>query len=291
MKRPRRPLLILLWFFIVLMIIAVVLFLMHKDRPFSDWTTDYWAFIISIFSAVFSGLNVLAFYHLTIAIEAQNSEREEKALRIEGLKYKLEQQQLVFDKVNAIRQAFASGERISKLTDAKDMASLDRIILTMNEEADMLQILKSCSTLFPSIRMNSVDAVSELYTEFKKKSEQELYRYLTSEKTEEDDTNSVEEYALSMAKLLMQNTNRMNAHLTLLIAQMRYDMQVALAQSIDQQAPEMPNWITEQALIYAIENKAQMMDSTRGAIKATPMFSPYRWDMTFFFEDEDENDD
>ena len=47
-----------------------------------------------------------------------------------------------------------------------------------------------------------------------------------------------------------------------------------------------PIW-QEQALIYDIENKEQMMDSTRGTIKTRPILSPYRWAITYFIEDEE----
>lgn len=283
MKTYRLPLLLLLWFFIVLMGIGVVLFLMHKDKPFTDWTTDYWAFIISIFSALFSGLNVLAFYHLTIAVESKNSEREEKSLRIDGLKYQLEQQHMLFDSIYAIHQIFSTEKRISKLAEISDYSALEQELFTIQNEYEMLRVLKSCDTLFPSVNADCVTKLMNIYAEFQKKNEQEQYNILATDDNVEDLT---KEYCSSLSKYWKQNISKINANMSLLIAQMRYDMQVALAQSIGQQPPEKPDWTVEWGLIYVIENREKMMDATRGIIKELPTTATvYSWDISYFMQE------
>lgn len=286
--RRRRPILFLLWFAISIMACGVILFMMHKEGPFSDWTIDYWALIISIFSALFSGLNVLAFYHLTIAVEQQNDERQEKALRIDGLKYQLERQQSIFDKIDQIRWAYVSSERSTKWKEIKELKELDRLVNVVKSEQGMLQILYNCNALFPSVSKDSVQSILKIYEEGEKKWIKEMTGLIFSGSGVADDT-VIEQRCAALSDFWDNNNIVLNAHFTLIVAQMQYDMQVSLAESLGQETPQKPEWKNEQGVITALNQLPIALNQSREK-KAIPEIQLIRWDFTYLDHKEKTNE-
>lgn len=156
-NKSRNLTMVALWLLIIVMIAGVILFFVHNNPNSERWSIGYWAFIISIFSAVFSGLNVLVFYQLTMAVENQNDKRQQENAYYEGLKYKLEQQKKMQEKVEDMFQRYLSfsfsGEECTTMQDAS------KIETQCNQDIMTLRLLLQSSELFPSVSSDDVTDV------------------------------------------------------------------------------------------------------------------------------------
>ncbi len=156
-NKSRNLTMVALWLLIIVMIVGVILFFVHNNPNSERWSIGYWAFIISIFSAVFSGLNVLVFYQLTMAVENQNDKRQQENAYYEGLKYKLEQQKRMQEKVEDMFRRYISfsfsGEECTTIQDAS------KVETQCNQDIMTLRLLLQSSELFPSVSPDDVTDV------------------------------------------------------------------------------------------------------------------------------------
>jgi len=281
-RKNKSLLIIFAWGAMFMMIAAMVAFGLHL---FSDDSNEYGMLITSIFAALFSGLNVLAFYHLTIEVERQNSEREDNALRIDGLKYQLENQKTLFEKVEKM-QSFIIKGREFEIRKMEDLVSIDRFVNAIKDEMSTIQLLDSCDTLFPSLSKDNIKNILDLY---KQATDAQLiaYQKFLMDLADGLDDGDIERYKSSLAIFWQRNTYILLAYFALLIAQMQYDIQCTLTKSIGQNELPQPSWQNEQNAVLALKALPLGLDAARSPSLATPAPILYQWDLSYIFPDED----
>lgn len=278
-KKSRMLLVVFAWISLFAMIAVIVAFIMNIGEQYSADRSSFGTFLTSVFAALFSGLNVLAFYYLTLALDTQNSEREEAALHIEALKYQLENQKTLFNKVSDIHSAIVR-LRFAEINKVKEMYELDNLENTVKDELSTIQLLYNCDTLFPSLDKNNLQEILDIYTQALKVQQKASIQFQLDLADGFDD-GDVERYKSALAKFWERQTIKLLAYLTLMIAQMQYDIQSTLAQSLGQKAPEKPTWENEVGAITNLKLVPLLLDASR-----TPSFDPpepsiYRWDLTY----------
>ena len=245
-NKKYSPLLVILWLMTILMVVAVVYYLLHKQLM--DWTTEFWALVISIFSAAFSAINVLAFYKLTIAIEEQNDERQKEALRYDALKYQLERQQEIFNKVEALAERIMSTALIDDFNEDNTIDECNKTIRRLDNQLLILSTLHDCTQLFPTVDQTCLDDLLEIRKAWENKKNERVEKLYDPEEKD-----SQKDRIQNLRLFWSRNYYKCYAFFTLILAQMRYDMQSTLSQSIGQEPPQCPDFLKEKSIIIALK--------------------------------------
>ena len=120
--------------FLALMFIGVCVFYVHYlhapadgDKP---WNTNDGMLMFTLFSALFAGLNVLAFIALTLAIERQNSDRERNLAFYDSLRFKLQQQKNINTQLDELITRYTAYDVFfGKITSLYELKEAEKILL------------------------------------------------------------------------------------------------------------------------------------------------------------------
>lgn len=272
-NKKYSSLLAILWLTMILMVVAVVYYLLHKQLM--DWTTEFWALVISIFSAAFSAINVLAFYKLTIAIEEQNDERQKEALRYDALKYQLERQQEIFNKVEALAERLMSTALIDELNEDKALDECNKTLRQLDNQLLILSTLHDCTQLFPTVDQTCLDDLLEIRKAWENKKNERVEKLFDPDE-KDFQKNRIRNFRLFWSR----NYYKCYAFFTLILAQMRYDMQSTLSQSIGQEPPQCPDFLTEKSTVIAFK---QVPDELKNMLKGKGPYSLNELDTDMVF--------
>ena len=262
---------------ILIMILGVFLFIYHRDQPFVEWSIGYWGFIISVFSALFAGLNVVVFYQLTIAVENQNDERQKEALLHDVVKYKHTYQQQLYDDFVKMHHPYDFNllEREQKDWNIDDSDKVERILY---EAIALLQTLKNSTSVFPSIEMENIDEMLTIYTEWNLRHNKGALDYTKCEDSEER-KDKLQKHLSNIISFGSNNSMNLNVQYRAILGQMRYDIQATLCESLSQPAPPKP-----EKEIYALS--AEWVRTVRPIlqkrIRNELPYSQPDWDYNFF---------
>lgn len=116
---PNRILFYGILLFLAVMLIATFIFYIHylhtPNEDCKPWNSDGGILIFTIFSALFTGLNVLAFIELTVTIEQQKDTRQAEKVYYDGLRYKQIQQKELSEKFDNIASRYISPAYFEKI--------------------------------------------------------------------------------------------------------------------------------------------------------------------------------
>lgn len=262
---------------ILIMILGVFLFIYHRDQPFVEWSIGYWGFIISVFSALFAGLNVVVFYQLTIAVENQNDERQKEALLHDVVKYKHAYQQQLYNDFVKLDHPYDFGllEREKEEWDFDDIKRVEQIHY---ESIALLQTLKNSTSIFPSIAVENIDEMLAIYTEWNLRNNKGTIDYLQCDDAEKS-KKILQKHLSNIISFGANNSMNLNFQYRAILGQMRYDIQATLCESLSQPAPPKP-----EKEIYA--SSAEWVRTVRPIlqkrIRNELPYSQPDWDYNFF---------
>lgn len=262
---------------ILMMILGVFLFIYHRDQPYVEWSIGYWGFIISVFSALFAGLNVVVFYQLTIAVENQNDERQKEALLHDVVKYKHAYQQQLYDDFVKLDHPYDFGllEREKEEWDFDDIKRVEQIHY---ESIALLQTLKNSTSIFPSIAVENIDEMLAIYTEWNLRNNKGTIDYLQCDDAEKS-KKILQKHLSNIISFGSNNSMNLNVQYRAILGQMRYDIQATLCESLSQPVPPKP-----EKEIYALS--AEWVRTVRPIlqkrIRNELPYSQPDWDYNFF---------
>lgn len=261
---------------ILIMILGVFLFIYHRDQPFVEWSIGYWGFIISVFSALFAGLNVVVFYQLTIAVENQNDERQKEALLHDVVKYKHAYQQQLYDDFVKMHHPY-DFELLKREQEDWNHDDIDRVEKILYKSISLLQTLKNSTSIFPSIAVENIDEMLAIYTEWNLRNNKGTIDYLQCDDAEKS-KKILQKHLSNIISFGSNNSMNLNVQYRAILGQMRYDIQATLCESLSQPAPPKP-----EKEIYALsaEGVRTVRPILQKRIRNELPYSQPDWDYNF----------